>query len=124
VHSHTHPHKKRTMSMLNHRDRHLLQDLEPEVEHVDPAWVRQFKDLKPARRTHRDLLPQAVIGLLMLLAALGLLLDIPVAAAIFGSAAIVLTHKRYRYSASWAHPGSAVVAYSGVDIGNSFPNLA
>jgi hypothetical protein len=83
--------------MLNDRDRHLLKDLERQLQQEeDPAWVRQFKDPKPPRRTQRDLLPEAVIGLLVLLAALGLLLDIPVAAAIFGSAAIVLTHKRYR----------------------------
>jgi hypothetical protein len=36
------------------------------------------------------------MGLLLFLTALGLLLDIPVAAVIFGGAAIVLTHKRYR----------------------------
>jgi hypothetical protein len=83
--------------MLNDRDRHLLKDLERQLQQEeDPAWVRQFKDPKPPRRTQRDLLPEAVIGLLVLLAALGLLLGIPVAAAIFGSAAIVLTHKRYR----------------------------
>jgi hypothetical protein len=82
--------------MLNDRDRHLLKDLERQLHQEDPAWVRQFNDPKPPRRTQRDLLPEAVIGLLVLLAALGLLLDIPVAAAIFGSAAIVLTHKRYR----------------------------
>lgn len=83
--------------MLNDRDRHLLKDLERQLQQEeDPAWVRQFKDPKPPRRTQRDLLPEAVIGLLVLLAPLGLLLDIPVAAAIFGSAAIVLTHKRYR----------------------------
>jgi hypothetical protein len=83
--------------MLNDRDRHLLKDLDRQLQQEeDPAWVRQFKDPKPPRRTQRDLLPEAVIGLLVLLAALGLLLGIPVAAAIFGSAAIVLTHKRYR----------------------------
>ena len=83
--------------MLNDRDRHLLKDLERQLQQEeDPAWVRQFKDPKPPRRTQRDLLPEAVIGLLVLLAALGLLLDIPVAAVILGSAAIVLTHKRYR----------------------------
>jgi hypothetical protein len=30
--------------MLNDRDRHLLDDLERQLEHEDPAWVRQFKD--------------------------------------------------------------------------------
>jgi hypothetical protein len=36
------------------------------------------------------------MGLLVLLTALGLLLDIPVAAVIFGSAALVIARKRYR----------------------------
>jgi hypothetical protein len=81
--------------MLNDRDRHLLKDLERQLEHEDPAWVCQFKDPKPPRRTPRDLLPETAIGLLVLLAALGLLLDIPVAAVIFGSAAIVLAYVRY-----------------------------
>jgi hypothetical protein len=90
----TTPHKKRTMSVLN--DRHLLKDLKRQLEHEDPAWVRQFKDPKPARRTHRDLLPVTAVGLLLLLAALGLLLEIPVAAVIFGSAAIVVARISYR----------------------------
>jgi hypothetical protein len=84
------------MPMLNDRDRHLLTDLERQLEHEDPAWLRQFKDPKPPRRTHRDLLPVTAMGLLLLLTALGLLLDIPAAAVIFGGAAIVLMHKRYR----------------------------
>jgi hypothetical protein len=33
--------------MLKDRDRHLLNDLERQLEHEDPAWVRQFKDPKP-----------------------------------------------------------------------------
>ena len=32
------------MSMLNDRDRHLLKELEHQLEHDDPALVRQFKD--------------------------------------------------------------------------------
>jgi hypothetical protein len=84
------------MSMLNDLDRHLLKDLERQLKYEDPAWVRQFKDPKPARRTRRDLLPVAAVGLLVLLAALGLLLDIPVAAVIFGSAAIVVARISYR----------------------------
>ncbi|HEX5905491.1 MAG TPA: DUF3040 domain-containing protein [Propionibacteriaceae bacterium] len=57
------------MSMLNDRDRHLLNDLERQLEHENPAWVSQFKDPKPSRRAHRDLLPVIVVGLLLLLAA-------------------------------------------------------
>jgi hypothetical protein len=82
--------------MLNDRDRHLLTDLERQLEHEDPAWVRQFKDPKAPRRTHHDLLSVTAVGLLLLLTALGLLLDIPVAAVIFGSAALVIARKRYR----------------------------
>lgn len=82
--------------MLNDRDRHMLKDLERQLEHEDPAWVCQFKDPKAPRHTYHDLLPVTAMGLLLLLTALGLLLDIPVAAVIFGSAAIVLAHKRYR----------------------------
>ena len=76
--------------MLNDRDRHLLNDLERQLQQEDPAWVRQFKDPK----AHRDL-PLAM-GLLVLLTALCLLLDIPVGVVIFGSAAIVLAYVRYR----------------------------
>jgi Protein of unknown function (DUF3040) len=89
------------MSMLNDCDRHKLKDLERQLEQEDPAWVRQFKDPKPPRRAHRDLLPVTAVGLLVLVAALGLLLDIPVAAVIFGSAAILvarISHRRlYRF---------------------------
>jgi hypothetical protein len=56
--------------MLNDRDRHLLDDLECQLEHEDPAWVRQFKDPQPPRPTHRDLLPETAMGLLVLLTAL------------------------------------------------------
>jgi len=51
--------------MLNDRDRHLLNDLERQLEHEDPAWVRQFKDPKPPRRTRRDLRPGTAMGLLV-----------------------------------------------------------
>jgi Protein of unknown function (DUF3040) len=82
--------------MWNDRDRLMLDDLERQLEHDDPAWVRQFKHPKPPRRTRRDLLPVTAVGLLVLLAALGLLLDITVAAVIFGSAAIVVARIGYR----------------------------
>jgi hypothetical protein len=84
------------MSMLNDRDRHLLNDLERQLEHEDPVGVRQFKDPQPPRPTHRDLLPETAMGLLVLLTALCLLLDIPVAAVIFGSTVIVLAYVHYR----------------------------
>ena len=84
------------MSVLNDRDRHLLNDLERQLEHEDPAWVRQFKDPKPPRRTRRDLRLGTAMGLLVLLTALCLLLDIPVGAVIFGSTVIVLAYVHYR----------------------------
>jgi hypothetical protein len=84
------------MSMLNDRDRHLLNDLERQLEQEDPAWMRQFRDPKAPRRARHDLQLATAIGLLMLLAALCLLLGIPVGAVIFGSAVIVLAYIRYR----------------------------
>ncbi|MFZ1115513.1 MAG: DUF3040 domain-containing protein [Propionibacteriaceae bacterium] len=80
--------------MLNDRDRHLLNDLERQLQQEDPAWVRQFKDPKAHRQVRRDL--RLAMGLLVLLTALCLLLDIPVGVVIFGSAAIVLAYVRYR----------------------------
>jgi hypothetical protein len=82
--------------MLNDRDRHLLNDLEHQLQQEDPAWVRQFKDPKPPRQARGDLRLATAMGLIVLLAALCLLLDIPVGAVIFGSAAIVLTYVRFR----------------------------
>jgi 4-hydroxybenzoate polyprenyltransferase len=82
--------------MLNDRDRHLLNDLERQLQQEDPTWVRQFKDPKPPREARRDLRLGTAMGLLILLSALSLLLDIPVGAVIFGSAAIVLAYVRYR----------------------------
>jgi 4-hydroxybenzoate polyprenyltransferase len=82
--------------MLNDRDRHLLDDLERQLQQEDPTWVRQFKDPKPPREARRDLRLGTAMGLLILLSALSLLLDIPVGAVIFGSAAIVLAYVRYR----------------------------
>ena len=83
--------------MLNDRDRHLLKDLERQLqqERTQPGYASSRTPSHLAGHSG-DLLPVTVIGLLVLLTALGLLLDIPVAAAIFGSAAIVLAHKRYR----------------------------
>jgi 4-hydroxybenzoate polyprenyltransferase len=84
------------MPMLNDRDRHLLNDLERQLQQEDPAWVRQFKDPKPPRRTRRDLRLGTAMGLLVLLTALCLLLDIPLGAVIFGSTVIVLAYVHYR----------------------------
>jgi hypothetical protein len=81
--------------MLNDHDRHLLKDLERQLQQHDPAWVRQFKNPKPPRQARQDLRLGTAMGLLVLLTALCLLLDIPVGAVIFGSAAIVLAYIRY-----------------------------
>jgi len=84
------------MAMLNDRDRHVLNDLERQFQQEDPAWVRQFKDPKPPRQARGDLRLGTALGLVVLLTALCILLDIPVGAVIFGSAAIVLAYVRYR----------------------------
>lgn len=75
--------------MLNRGDRHLLKDLERQLEQEDPTWVRQFKDLKPPSRARRNLHPETAIGLLVLFAALCLFQGVTVGAVIFGSVAIV-----------------------------------
>jgi 4-hydroxybenzoate polyprenyltransferase len=84
------------MSMLNDRDRHLLNDLERQLQEEDAAWMRQFKDPNAPRQARHDLQLGTAMGLLALLAALCLLLGIPVGAVIFGSAVIVLAYVRYR----------------------------
>jgi len=84
------------MSMLNDRDRHLLNDLERQLQEEDAAWMRQFKDPKAPRQARRDLQLGTAMGLLAVLAALCLLLGIPVGAVIFGSAVIVLAYVRCR----------------------------
>jgi hypothetical protein len=78
--------------MLNDRDRHLLNDLERQLQEEDAAWMRQFKDPK----ARHDLQLGTAMGLLAVLAALCLLLGIPVGAVIFGSAVIVLAYVRCR----------------------------
>jgi hypothetical protein len=74
----------------------VLNDLERQLQQEDPAWVRQFKDPKPPRQARGDLRLGTALGLVVLLTALCILLDIPVGAVIFGSAAIVLAYVRYR----------------------------
>jgi hypothetical protein len=83
------------MSMLNDRDRNLLNDLERQLHQEDAAWIRQFKDSKAPRQARHDLQLATAMGLLVLLAAL-CLLGIPVGAVIFGSAVMVLAYIRYR----------------------------
>jgi hypothetical protein len=82
--------------MLNDRDRRLLNELERNLQQDDPVWTRQFEDPKPPRQAHQDLRRVMAMGLLALLAALCLLLDIPVGTVIFGSAVIILAYLRYR----------------------------
>ena len=54
------------------------------------------KDPKAPRQARYDLQLATAMGLLVLLAALCLLLGIPVGAVIFGSAVMVLAYIRYR----------------------------
>jgi len=82
--------------MLNDRDRHLLNDLERQLQQEDPAWMRQFKDPEAPRQARHDLQLATAMGLLVLLAALCLLLGIPVGAVIFGTAVMVLGYIGYR----------------------------
>jgi hypothetical protein len=83
------------MSMLNDRDRHLLDDLERQLQQEDAAWMRQVEEPKAPRRARHDLQPGTAMGLLVLLGALCLLLGIPVGAVIFSSAVILLAYIRY-----------------------------
>jgi hypothetical protein len=80
------------MSMLNDRDRDRLKDLERQLEQQDPAWLRQFEHARPGRGPRRNLVPETVTGLLILLTALCLMLAAPVVAVIVGCAAIVVAH--------------------------------
>ena len=50
------------MAMLNDRDRHVLNDLERQLQQEDPAWVRQFKDPKPPRQARGDPAPGDGLG--------------------------------------------------------------
>jgi hypothetical protein len=83
------------MSMLNDRDRHLLDDLERQLQQEDAAWMRQVEEPKAPRRARHDLQLGTAMGLLVLLGALCLLLGIPVGAVIFSSAVILLAYIRY-----------------------------
>jgi hypothetical protein len=82
--------------MLNDRDRGRLNDLESQLEHDDPTWVRQFKAPQPLHAARRDLLLDTAIGLSTLLLAIALLLRSPAAAVLYGIIAGVLAHTRYR----------------------------
>ena len=53
------------MSMLDDRDRHLLDDLERQLQQEDAAWMRQFKDSKAPRQARHDLQLATAIGLLV-----------------------------------------------------------
>lgn len=81
--------------MLSDRHRHLLSDMERQFELEDPAWVRQFTDFAPPRRTHGKRALDAALGLAVVLAAVGLLLGIPGIVLIFGVAALALAFIRH-----------------------------
>jgi hypothetical protein len=81
--------------MMNERDRHLLH--EHELEREDPVWVQQFTQAAPSRRTLNRLMLDTTLGLsVFIVAALGLLLQLPGAVVLFGMAAIILATLRFR----------------------------
>jgi hypothetical protein len=82
--------------MMNERDRHLLHELEHELEREDPVWVRQFAQAAPSRRTLNRLMLDTTLGLSVFIVALGLLLQLPGAVVLFGMAAIILATLRFR----------------------------
>ena len=81
--------------MLNDRDRHLLKDIERQLEREDPAWVRQFNAFTSPRRTRRNLLFETAIGMLVLLAALCLVSGATAAVVPFVCAAIGVAYVRF-----------------------------
>ncbi|HYI53804.1 MAG TPA: DUF3040 domain-containing protein [Microlunatus sp.] len=82
---------------MNERDRHLLHELEHELEREDPVWVQQFTQAAPSRRTLNRLMLDTTLGLsVFIVAALGLLLQLPGAVVLFGMAAIILATLRFR----------------------------
>jgi hypothetical protein len=82
--------------MMNERDRHLLHELEHELEREDPVWVQQFTQAAPSRRTLNRLMLDTTLGLSVFIVALGLLLQLPGAVVLFGMAAIILATLRFR----------------------------
>ena len=82
---------------LSDRDRQLLNDLERRLQLEGPAWVRQFTatDRGSRRRARWNLVLETSIGVLIVLAAFSILLDIPAGLLLFAAAAGVLAHIRY-----------------------------
>jgi hypothetical protein len=82
--------------MMNERGRHLLHDLEHQLEREDPTWVRQFTQGAPSRQKPNQLLLDTTLGLSLFIVALGLLLRLEGAVAMFGLLAIILGTAGFR----------------------------
>jgi hypothetical protein len=89
--------------MLNDRERHILNDLERELQHQDSSWVSKFSDTTsdttPPSRTRRYLVLDISIGLLTLLTAFSVLFNFSWGILVFASAVAVLAYIRYRRKA-------------------------
>ena len=86
--------------LKNDRERQLLSELARYLEHEDPSWVSKFRDTTsdttPPPRTRRHLVLETAIGLLTLLTAFSVLLNLSWGIQLFASAAAVLAYIRYQ----------------------------
>lgn len=82
--------------MLSDRHRHLLRDMERQLEHEDTDWVQQFTDFATPRPTRINRALEMAIGLALILAAAGFLLGSP--AVVLGVGVVALTLALIRYS--------------------------
>lgn len=81
--------------MMNKRQRHLLHDLEHQLEREDAAWIRQFEKIGLSS-SRRRLMLDVSLGLSVLIMAFGLLLGSTGVVALFGIAAITLVTYKFR----------------------------
>jgi hypothetical protein len=82
--------------MMNKRQRHLLHDLEHELEREDPTWFRQFGKTGPSSTPTTRLLLDASLGFSVLIMAIGLLLGLTGVVGLFGMAATALVTYKFR----------------------------
>jgi hypothetical protein len=82
------------MSMLNDRQRQVLHELKRQLEHDDPAWVRQFRTFTPSEKKRTDTAVEVSIGIAVVLMALGLAFDSPQVVVTFCGAALILAFVR------------------------------
>ncbi len=81
--------------MLSDRHRHLLRDMERQLEHEDTDWVQQFTDFATPRPTRINRALEMAFGLALVLAAAGLLLGSPEVVLGVGIVALILALIRY-----------------------------